>query len=376
MNTLDYIKKYGDYTFEEMKFTEIDNIIFSLLSYVYYDDIVSENIKMRLEEVKNKFYLKYSQKEIKKNILAVRNGIKLLGEVSKTKRYKNIGMYNYKSITDSSQQFSVISFEISSMLTYVSFEGTDQQISGWEEDFMMAYKFPVEAQRNAIKYLNRKYTFKKGNIIVGGHSKGGNLALVASMYSNFIVRNKIVNIYNNDGPGLRLKQLESKQYHNIENRLIHIIPNYSIIGLLLRHTNDYKVVKSNRKGIFAHDAMSWQVNDKEFISSKLSNFSKVLDDGIIRWLDKYDDDKIKQFVDYIFEIFKKNNINSLLEITTDSKVILLLLKETKNVHSVVKDMIKDLVSILKQCNKEQLTFLIEKSKKEMQSLSEKAKNKK
>lgn len=85
----------------------------------------------------------------------------------------------------------------------------------------------------------------------------------------------------------------------------------------------------------------------------------VLERGIIRWLDKYDDQKIKEFVGYIFGIFRKNSINSLIEIMEDSRVILTLIKETTNVNSVVKEMLKDLIVILRQCNKEQFTFLID-----------------
>ncbi len=365
MNVLDYVRRYSNTGFEKKGFTELDNIVFSLLSYVYYDGIVSTNgrNKMTLKQVRDFFFKMHPTSEIKRNLLATRNAIKLLDEVSKTKRYKNILMYNYVSISDKSQQFCAITFEINSKLIYVSFEGTNHLISGWEEDCMMAYMFPVGAQRNAIRYLNRNFSFKNYNIIVGGHSKGGNLALVSSMYCNFFVRSKIIKIYNNDGPGLRQEQIESKNYKNIKDRLVHIVPNYTMVGLLLRHSNNYLVVKSNRLGLFAHDALSWQIDDDMFIPAKLSKFSRVLDEGFLKWLDKYDDKKRKEFVDYVFEIFEKNNISSLIEIVEDNRLILTLLKETKNIHSVVKEMLKDLIVILRQCNKEQLTFKIDKEEK-------------
>jgi len=365
MNTLDYIKKYGHNTFEEKEFTEIDNIVFSLLSYVYYDGIVSTNTrnKMTIKQVRDFFYKMHDLNGIKKELLAVRNGIKLLDVISRTRRYKDLLVYSYSYIGDDSQQFSALTFEINPKLVYVAFEGTDHLISGWEEDCKMAYSFPVNAHKNAIKYLNSNFTFRNCNIIVGGHSKGGNLALVSSMYCNFITRNKILKIYNNDGPGLRQKQLESKHYDHIKNKLIHIVPNQTIVGLLLRHTDDYKVVKSSRRGIFAHDAMTWQVNNDEFVLADLSKFSKVLDKGIIKWLDKYDDSKRKEFVDCIFEVFKKNNINSLIEIMQSNKLVLTLLRETINMDPIVKEMIKDLISVLRQCNKEEQTFLVDKNKK-------------
>lgn len=362
MNTLDYIRRYGKVTFEQKEFTEIDNIIFCLLSYVNYNGIVSTNIKnkMTIKQVRDFYYKMYDLNNINKEMLSVRNGIKILDMISRTRRYKDLLVYNYTYIGDASQQFSAITFEINPKLVYVAFEGTDHLISGWEEDFKMTYLFPVNAHNDAIKYLNRNFSFRNCNIIVGGHSKGGNLALVSSMYCNFFIHRKILKVYNNDGPGLRQEQLESKHYNHIQDKLIHIIPNYSIVGLFLKHNDNYKVIKSNRKGLFAHDAMTWQIDDDKFLLANLSKFSRVLDKGFLIWLDKYDDSKKKEFVDCIFEIFKKNNINSVIEIMESNKLILTLLKETINMDPIVKEMLKDLITILRQCNKEEETFLVEK----------------
>lgn len=365
MNTLDYIRRYGKFTFDKKEFNEIDNIIFCLLSYVCYKGIVSTNTKnkMTIKQVRDFYYKMYDLSNINKEMLSVRNGVKILDEISRTTRYKDLLVYNYTYIGDNSQQFSAITFEINPKLVYVAFEGTDHLISGWEEDFKMTYLFPVNAHDDAIKYLNKNFSFRNCNIIVGGHSKGGNLALVSSMYCNFFVRKKIIKVYNNDGPGLRQKQLESKHYDHTQDKLIHIIPNYSIVGLFLKHTDDYKVIKSSRRGLFAHDAMTWQIDDDKFLITDLSKFSKVLEKGFLIWLDKYDDSKKKEFVDCIFEIFKKNNINSVIEIMESNKLILTLLKETINMDPIVKEMLKDLIVILRQCNKEEQTFLIDKNKK-------------
>ena len=52
MNIIDYIKKYGDYSFKEKSFNEVDNAILSLLSYINFSNIVSNNNrnKIRLED--------------------------------------------------------------------------------------------------------------------------------------------------------------------------------------------------------------------------------------------------------------------------------------------------------------------------------------
>lgn len=363
MNVIDYIDKYGDYSFKKKPLNEIDKLIFGLLSYVHYDGTVSYNSKDKrtVKQVAREFFKKNSKSDIRKNITAVRGSIKILNAIQDKKRYKDLFLYNDIYITDEEQQFSALCIEIEPKLVYVSFEGTDQQISGWEEDGKMIYKFPVKAQKQAIKYLNKHFTFKNCKIIVGGHSKGGNLALVSAMYSNFLVRRKIVQIYSYDGPGLRRKQIISKRYKKAEDKLRHIIPNYSIVGLLLRHTNNYMVVKSRKMGIMAHDAQSWQVDGDDFVKVKLSMSSKVLDHGILTWLDNYNEQERKEFVKELFQIFKKHNVTSLLQFVEEPRLLIKLMKDTSNMDPIIKEMIKELVEILKEYSKQAVVTTISKS---------------
>ena len=100
---------------------------------------------------------------------------------------------------------------------------------GWEEDFKLSYEFPVPAQTDAIKYLNKNISLFDKKVIVCGHSKGGNLSLVGSMYTNFLKRTKIKEIYSFDGPGLRKKEFLSKRFKQTEKKYKHFICNQSMI---------------------------------------------------------------------------------------------------------------------------------------------------
>lgn len=356
MNLINYINKYGNKTFAEKEINEVDKLLFSLLSYVRYDGAIS---KMRFRKrtigtVADSYFSNTTKKEISKNIMAIRTGIDLLNRIRKTKRYKDLLMYSDVYIGDDKQQFSAMCIEINPKLVYVSFEGTDQLISGWEEDCKLTYIFPVLAQEQAIRYLNKNFTLRNCKLIVGGHSKGGNLALTSSMYCNPLVRRKIIEIYSYDGPGLRKKQLESKEYQKVKEKFNHIIPNNSIVGLLLRHDNDYKVIKSNRSGLMAHSALTWQLEDDKFKTAKLSAFSKIIDEGITTWLDKYNDQERERFVNCVFRVFEKTNITSLVQIMANYKLILDIIKEANNIEEFVKDMAKDLVNVLIDCNKEHI----------------------
>ena len=355
MNLFDYIDAYKDYTFLDKGFNEVDNVIFSCLTYINYNFIVSNNKsnKLTIKEVGD-IYFSMNKKTDKKEMIAVKEAIKLLNKVKDTIRYKNILMYSYKYIGNEESQFSAITFEINKNLCYVAFEGTDQLVSGWKEDFKMAYQFPVDAHKYAIKYLNYNFLFSNKRLIVGGHSKGGNLALVSSMCSNYFVKKKIINIYSNDGQGLRKAQIESKQYASIQDRFIHLIPQFSIVGLLLRHDQNYTTIHSIVPGALAHCTSYWKIEDDHFVRDDLSKFSKILDEGIITWLDKYDDEKREKFVNSVFKILEENNVKSIIQLKKEIKLVFKVLKSYKNMDPIVMEMVKDLLKVINDTNKEYL----------------------
>ena len=356
-NYFDYIDEYGDYTFEEREFNEVDNVILSMLTYVDYNGIVSENDKDKKSVfcVSKEFFSKHNKSELKKAIIPTKMGIKLLDKISRTRRYRDVLLFNYLYVGSPDSQFSALTFDLGNRLYFIGFEGTDTLISGWEEDCKMAYTFPVEAHKLAKKYL-RKYTFKNAKLIIGGHSKGGNLALVSSMYTNFLVRWKIKRIYSNDGMGLRDEQMNSRKYKRIENRFIRIIPDSSIVGLLLRHKDNYIVIKSNMPGLISHDTSTWQIDRDTFSRTNLTRFSKVFDDGFSRWLDKYNDEERELFVKEVFDVMRENKIETLLDFSNNYMLIFNVLKSSKKLDIVVKDMAKDLIKVITQTNLEYPLF--------------------
>lgn len=349
MNIYSYVDKYGNYTFDEVEFNEIDNAVFASLSYLNLKTILSKN-KISIEKVGKLYFEKHSKKS--KNVLIVRRAIKLLKYIQNTKRYKDLLLYNYVYKKGKDEQFCALTIEINNKLVYVSFEGTDASISGWREDFMLTYKFPVKAQIRAIDYLNRNFLFKRKKIILGGHSKGGNLALVAGMYASDIIKNKIIKIYNNDGPGLLKEQFESEEYASIKNKLVHIIPNYSIVGLLLYHDKDYIVVKAAKKGAFSHDLFTWVVKDIKFVKTELDTFYKTLSDEIIEWLKKYKLTERERFVKEMFDIFDRANIQSIVDIIENKKLVLKIITESKELNDIDKKMFKDFLTMIFKCFKD------------------------
>ena len=352
MTIYDYLKDYGKYTFLEKEFNEVDNVILSMLAYVNFYNIIPaiDCGFIKLKEASNRFFKKHDKKDIDKNIISVRDAIYLFKEVAKTDRFKDLDLFNYEYQLSFDTQFGALCVKLPDGTVYVAYEGTDSNVSGWEEDFMIAYKFPVQSQKLAIEYLNMVTPLFGPKMYVGGHSKGGNLALVAAMYCKSRVFRKIIHVYSNDGPGLRLKELDSLRYRKVANKFTHIVPEQSFIGMLYNSKENYRVIKSNKKKLFQHNAVSWLVDDNHFKDGVLSDSSIRIKKAMIRWLEKLDDDKKEEFTVTLFGILKKAEVNDLVEIKT-SKIpnMLKILKEMKNISKENKAL---LTTTLKDLYKE------------------------
>ena len=343
MNIYNYIDNYGIYSFAEEPINEVDNVIFSFLSYANYKNIFDEKKSLTINEVARIHMSLYPNKD--KNIIAIKEGNKLLRYIKDTKRYKDCLISNYHYIGDKEVQFGVISIEYLPNKVYVSFEGTDQLFSGWIEDLMLSYKYPTKSHMLATNYLNKHFTFSNKELIVGGHSKGGNLALIASMNANFIVRSKIKKIINADGPGVLDKEYNSKRYNKIINKYTHIIPSYSFVGLFLNQSNEV-VVSSINKGILSHNIIYWEIDDNSFKRDKLCRVSTELKKEIANWGRKYSDLEKEEFVINLENTLEKAHVHSILDLKTNSNKILSLIYESKDINENTKKIIIDFVAII------------------------------
>lgn len=337
-----YIKEYGDKTFNEEKINEIDNVILSSIVYLNFDGIVPKNKKsISLCEAGNIFLYKYNYFDVSKLGIAQKVSYKILKQIVNTKRYKDIQMYNYKYIWDTDTQFGAVCFKVKKKFIYVAFEGTDNLLSGWKEDFQMAYEFPVPSQKLAVKYLNENIKLFDKNIIVGGHSKGGNLALVSSMYCKNRINKKIKRIYSNDGPGLKKEQIESENYSKVRDRLIHLVPNYSYVGVLLRN-DKFTVIKTNRKDFMAHAVSSWQVNKNEFIRENLSSISDNFRKSLLKWLDEHDLEQREKMISTVFKTLEESGIKNLNDFF-NLKNAITVIRNVNNIDDETKKLVISLI---------------------------------
>ncbi len=341
---IDYVKKYGDSTMYEMPFNEVDASILSLITYVDFLDIVpNKKGKYCLLSNALEIFLKHSDlKKFAGRGIVQKDLIKLSRILKDKIRFRNIEVSNYVYSITFEKQFCAMTFKLPTGEKIIAYEGTDHNLVGWEEDFAMCYSYPVPAHVDAINYINKNVNFFDKKVYVLGHSKGGHLAMAAASFGNLITRLKIKKVYNFDGPGFRKEQFESKKFKKMSEKIEVIVPYYSIFGMLLRHEDNIRSVKSNRKDIFAHSIFAWQVVENKFVDEPLSRLSINLDNSIVFWLEQHDDEERKRILINIFDFLKKCGVTNLFDIFK-IKYLYSILKNVDELDKETVDVIKHFI---------------------------------
>ena len=307
-NILDYLSWRGDVSFSYAKFNEVDNLILSRLSYLPFEDFIGDTECMTIQEA----YWQFAK--ITKPSVLQKEDLDLFPALAKSERFSHLmisDFVNHVSV-EAEKQFSAIVIHLPQNL-YVAFRGTDDTIIGWKEDFNMCFLDNVPSQVDSLNYLEKiaqKYPEQK--LIVGGHSKGGNLAVYSSAFCNNDTRNKIIQVYNNDGPGFSEKIIQTSEYQSVLDKLICFVPQSSVIGRLLNHKGKSIIVKSSQSGILQHDLFTWQVYGTKFEKlDALTVKSLFIDKTIRQWLEKVSPEEREKFIDIIFQILSDTKVTSI-----------------------------------------------------------------
>lgn len=335
-NFLTYLEE-NNKSFKEESFNIVDSLIFAYLSYLHFP-----TTKTKLKDLK---VSKSSKKEKNK---------KFLKRVITSKRYQDVELCFYIEDTNDliEKQFSAVTFLLPDNTMYISFRGTDSTITGWKEDFNMAFMLPVPAQKEALNYVEKITRLIPRNFYIGGHSKGGNLAVYAGCNLNKNLSSRIIKIYSHDGPGFIKEFLTTSNYQNIKDKIEKVVPSSSIIGMLLYTNEKYKIIKSSEKGILEHDPFSWLVKDNNFIilkelSDGITYTNKVIND----FLNSLSKKEREIFIDSLFTVLKSTNLTTLDEISKNFIVkipnILIAIYKLDDVNK--KYILKTIKALIKSC---------------------------
>lgn len=218
-------------------------------------------------------------------------------------RFRDMRITRYANVFDEDAhvQFAAYAFVYKDQFTYVGFRGTDISLAGWREDFDMAYMKAVPAQHYAARYLEGIAPYVPGVLIVGGHSKGGNLAVYAAAKTSEKIRSRIERVYCHDGPGLRVEAVSQEEFARVAPLLRKTVPQDSGIGMLMESRAPYRVVRSSAKGLAQHDPFSWQVEGRDFVhEGRLTDGALFVNGVLDEWLARYSDDELRVIVEALF----------------------------------------------------------------------------
>ncbi len=350
-NLFDYLKWRGDLSFDQAPFNDVDNLILSCLGYVVLDELVSGFDCCYTTTVAEAASLFVQLPESVKNLRNAKDE-DVLVEMAKTKRFSQLQlMYHVDQIDRvNEKQFAAITVDLGNGSYYVVYRGTDHSVIGWKEDFNMTFSSAVPAQLEAVAYLQKVADRTEGPLYVGGHSKGGNLAIYAAAHVSPEVQNRIQVVYNNDGPGFQQEVVDGAGYQAICHRIRTFIPQTSLFGLMLEHAEPYMVIESTGIFVMQHDPYTWSVMGPEFIYlEKVTASGRFMDQTLHNWLAELTPKQREQFVDAVYEAISADEAvkiqdlaKSWLTNTGD------MLKALRDVDDDTADMIRNILKQLLQ----------------------------
>ena len=316
-NIMDYINWRGDLSLEQSKFNEVDNLILACFSYVNLDGIpaVAEQKGIELKNLAEEFMKLHTMEELEADKSFIRLAPFMMLEMAETNRFGNSVIRNYVNeiVTEAEQQFAAVEIVLEDGTSYVSFRGTDDTIIGWKEDFNLSTGV-VPAQERAVEYVRRVSENTTGMLRVGGHSKGGNLAIYGAVMCKE-AHEKILEVYSNDGPGFSKEFQELPETEEMMDKIIRIIPEYSIIGTLLEHEKTPVIVASSSKGLLQHDGFSWEVQGPALVRrDSLSRTALRFIEILHKWIDGMEMEQKKVLIEDLFATLQASGYENLSEV--------------------------------------------------------------
>lgn len=318
-NIITYVKKFGHLTFEEFPFNEVDSLILCQVSYLKFDDLVPT----LLDEDKKGVTLKVVNDpgkllDITVHYLSPKKNQKLVRALLESKRFAKMRLNFYRSQISSEEvkQFCAVTF-LFKKFAYVAFRGTDSTLIGWKEDFHIAIKDRIPSQKEACEYLTKVASKTSLPLYVGGHSKGGNLAYYATINVSKKIQDRLVSIYNFDGPGFYENVEDSPSYLRVKDKMIKTIPQDDLVGILMYHVGCQTVVKCRSVSILQHDPYNWKITKEGRFKRVKDTYGhvKVMDMAVKKMVFELSEEERIKFIDTLFDVMGVNANITVVDIT-------------------------------------------------------------
>lgn len=378
-NMIDYILWRGDLTMDRVPVGEVDALILSYLAYMPFDGIVpssfGESVRLgdALEEILKKHEagelpLAFSPKEDKRLLEAAKDSARF-GDL------RACG-FVHRFDKEREEQFCAMAFCLPGAPAVIAFRGTDRTVVGWKEDFNMTYCGVVPAQRSAIGYVNEASQALGGKMVLCGHSKGGNLAAYASIFSRPDAQACIDCVYNFDGPGFNEEVITSEEFARVDRRIRVFVPKSSMVGILLWHSEPPTVVESESVSVLQHLPYHWQVLGAKLVAADgLTGDSRLTDATLKRWLQSLSQDLRRQVIDGIYGVISASDGHQLSDLF-EPRSVLAILKAAGAMDEETRAALLQALRLLGDTLKETVPDFIDEKTDElrMKALGDKAEN--
>lgn len=352
MNIIEYAEKNMN-RFDQADFNHVDSLLLSQLAYIYFGGVVA-TIKEEGDFLRIADLLQAEKMtDMLTDTRVPKENYELLLAMGMSPRFRDIKVGLYCEILDQveQKQFAALTYLIDDERAYVAYRGTDSSFVGWKEDFNMAFTSPIPAQEESVRYLNSVASKIDHKLILGGHSKGGNLAVYSAMECQSEIEPRIIKIYSHDGPGFKEEIFDSDKYKKIEGRIHKTLPQSSLFGMLLHYQEDYYVVESKQFWVMQHDPFSWVVEEDDFkYLEEVTDSAEYTNIALNQWLTSIDDDKLELFGSTLYNVIDSTGLMKFNELTEDwysnAKIALGTLKEIdKETKDFVFETIKSLLAL-------------------------------
>lgn len=314
---MDYLRWRGDLTFAADHFNEVDQLIFCIIAYLNFRRFPSLKTVKAMEATSLRTLAPLLRSEDEQQGLSQLEYLPLLRAAAESRRFGEVGIFGYVTEKDISEekQFDAVTFRLPDGSLFCAFMGTDTSIIGWKEDLNLSHLPAVPAQRRAVAYVEAIAAANRGRLLrLGGHSKGGNLAMYAALNVSPRVQKRIAAAYNNDGPGFAVSPWKEERNLPMAARIHSYIPAESIVGVLLQQQENYTVIHSDQHFLLQHEPMLWSVMGNRFVTlsqrSQLGQLSERLAD---KWVEELSLTERRAFCDALYELLSNGGQYATLE---------------------------------------------------------------
>ncbi len=339
-NITDYLNRYGDVPLSRFPLSEIDGYLLCKLGCPDYTDVVPPKGEILLPEAVDRYFM--AQPEARLGLLSSPMILPAIRQLARLPRFRSLKLCDYVNRVDEdrNEQFSALTVLLPDGTRLVTYRGTDDTLAAWREDFLLGVEDEIPAQRDAARYLLEEASANGGALLVGGHSKGGNLAVYAALSAPGPVQNRIETVYNFDGPGFRQDRSVTPAYLRIRPKLRTILSQHAIVGRLLYHETRCTIVKSSLPGIAAHDGFHWETEDARFLRCReFAPASNAFETAMQELAESMSPERRMSFLSELFSVFSATGAVTLLDLTDkrlrNSVLLAKQMHKSREVHQFI-----------------------------------------